>query len=96
MMDNPETISVIGENIQSGELTIDLVPTDETGTKNLCAELDEEIFIEPEDLLGKPFFFKVKIDNGKIIDNYTDCFVEYTLKVNEIDKETFRTEVVRV
>lgn len=54
------------------------------------------MFIEPEDLVGKPFFFKVKIESGKINENYTDCFVEYTLKVNEIDKETFRTEVVRI
>lgn len=36
MFDNPTTLSVIGEDDQCGELDVNMVPTDETGTKNLC------------------------------------------------------------
>ena len=94
LIDNPDTIAIIGENIHCGELKINILPSDDTGTRNLSEEMDEEMDCEPSDLLGKPFFFKVCVYNGKIPDNYSSVFVEYTLKVNEIDKETFRTEEV--
>jgi hypothetical protein len=36
MFDNPATLPIIGEDEQCGELTVNLIPTDETGTRNLC------------------------------------------------------------
>ena len=36
MFDNPSTFSIIGEYGLCGELDLDMIPTDETGTKNLC------------------------------------------------------------
>lgn len=36
MFDNPTTLSIIGEDDQCGDLMVNMVPTDETGTKNLC------------------------------------------------------------
>lgn len=36
MFDNPATIPILGEDEQCGELVVNLVPTDETGVKNLC------------------------------------------------------------
>ena len=42
MFDNPATLPIIGEDEQCGELVVNLVPTDETGSRNLCEEMDEE------------------------------------------------------
>lgn len=42
MLDNPADLAIIGENHQCGELKVDLIPTDETGEKNLSEEIDEE------------------------------------------------------
>lgn len=36
MFDNPATLPIIGEDEQCGEMTVNLIPTDETGTRNLC------------------------------------------------------------
>ncbi len=59
-----------------------MIPTDDTGTKNLCAEMDEEEEFEPEYLLDNPFFFNMIIDQAKIPDNFQNVFVEYALKKN--------------
>jgi len=37
MFDNPATLPIIGEDEHCGELVVNLVPTDETGERNLCA-----------------------------------------------------------
>ncbi len=42
MFDNPATLPMIGEDEQCGELLVNLVPTDETGTRNLCEEMDQQ------------------------------------------------------
>ena len=41
MFDNPATLSIIGEDDHCGDLVVNMIPTDETGTKNLCEEMDE-------------------------------------------------------
>ena len=42
MFDNPATLPIIGDDEQCGELEVNLVPTDETGTRNLCEQMDED------------------------------------------------------
>ena len=42
MFDNPCELPIIGEEEQCGLLSVNLVPTDETGERNLCEEMDEE------------------------------------------------------
>lgn len=36
MFDNPATLPIIGEDEHCGQLTVNLIPTDETGERNLC------------------------------------------------------------
>lgn len=43
-----------------------MVPTDETGERNLSTEIDEDEDCEPDDLIGKPFYFNVVIKSAKI------------------------------
>lgn len=42
MFDNPATLPIIGEDEHCGELVVNLIPTDETGVRNLCEEMDDE------------------------------------------------------
>ena len=95
MLDNPADLAIIGENHQCGELKVDLIPTDEAGQKNLSEEVDEEEDCEPEDLIGKPFYFNVVITSAKIPDNYENIFVEYSLRLNGSDLSVFKTEQVK-
>lgn len=83
MFDNPGTLPIIGEDEHCGEMVVNMIPTDQTGTKNLCevAE-DEEVEFEPEDLLDKPFYFLIIIESAKIPLNYEKVFIEYSLKID--------------
>ena len=74
---------------------VNLVPTDETGTRNLCEEMDEEeVEFEPEELLDKPFHFLIMIERGVIPLHFRDIYVEYTFRVSEFQKESFKTKSV--
>ena len=84
----------MGEDGHCGELVVNLVPTDETGQTNLCEEMDDEVQFEPEELLGKPFFFNLMIEEAKIPPNFESVFVEYALKVNEFNTDIFKTPSV--
>ena len=93
MFDNPTNLSIIGEDDQCGELVVNMVPTDETGAKNLCEEMDEEEDFEPEYLLDNPFHFNMIIEEAKVPDNFENIFVEYAIKVSEFKTEVFKTDV---
>ena len=95
MFDNLTTLSIIGEDDHCGEITVNMIPTDETGERNLCEEMDdEEIQFEPEELMEKPFYYNVIIEEAIIPDNYKNIFVEYSVKVDEKKSEIFRTDEV--
>lgn len=42
LMDTPNDLILVGDNGACGTLKVNLIPTDETGTKNLGKEMDEE------------------------------------------------------
>ncbi len=41
LFDNETTLSIIGEEDHCGEITVNMIPTDESGERNLCEEMDE-------------------------------------------------------
>lgn len=58
---------------------------------------DEEVEFEPEELLDKPFHFLIQIEEASIPQGrYSKMHVEYSFKVNEFVKETFRTAEVPI
>ena len=54
--------------------------------------MDEDVEFEPEELIDKPFFFNLFIQQAKIPENYENIFVEYTLKTDEFKSDTFKTD----
>jgi len=42
LMDTPNDLILVGDNGACGTLKVNLIPTDESGTKNLGKEMDEE------------------------------------------------------
>ena len=42
LFDNETTLSIIGEEDHCGEITVNMIPTDESGERNLCEEMDEQ------------------------------------------------------
>ena len=63
-MDNPSELTLVGENFQSGTLMVNLIPTDETGTRNLSEDIEdglEPAVKDPAELLEKRFDFRVII-----------------------------------
>ena len=95
MFDNPATLPIIGEDEQCGEMEVNLIPTDETGSRNLCEEMDEEeVQFEPEELLEKPFHFLIVVDKAMIPPRFQNIHIEYVFKVSQFQKETFKTKSV--
>lgn len=59
LIDNPSTISIIGQNLQvMGKLECNIIPCDEDESEDIPDELIPE---EPEDLIGKRIDFIVEI-----------------------------------
>lgn len=77
---------------------MNLIPTDETGTKNLSEMMEGEgEYIEDpmKDLLGKRLDFLIKIENAKLPQDFCrDTFVEYSLMNEENKFESFRTQFI--
>lgn len=95
MFDNPASLPIIGEDEHCGELIVNLVPTDDTGTRNLCEEMDEEeVEFEPEELIDKPLHYLIVVTSARIPTNYKDIFVEYQIRTNEHERQKFRTDTV--
>ena len=65
-------------------MSVNLIPTDETGKRNLSHECDDGLIEEIEDpnqLLNKRLDFLVVIDNINIEENPSyDCYVEYSVQ----------------
>jgi hypothetical protein len=91
-MDNPTDIPLVGERINFGAITVNLIPTDATGkivnflikgTMNLSYDIDCGIIPECEDpteLLDKRFDFNIAIETVNIEENPCEnCYVEYSL-----------------
>lgn len=96
MFDNPASLPIIGEDEHCGELIVNLVPTDDTGTRNLCEEMDEEeVEFEPEELIDKPLHYLIVVTSARIPTNYKDIFVEYQIRTNEHERQKFRTDTVK-
>jgi kinesin family protein 13 len=72
-----------------------LIPTDETGTKNLSEimEGEGEMIEDPsKDLCGKRLDFLVKIDNATLPEDFCkDTFVEYSLMNEDGSFSPFKT-----
>lgn len=75
-----------------------MIPTDETATKNLSdlMEGEGEYIDDPvKDILGKRLDFLIKIEQGKLPQDFCkDSFVEYSLMNEENKYENYRTETV--
>lgn len=72
-----------------------MIPTDETGERNLCQEMDDdENEFQPEELMDKPFYYNVVIEEAQIPDNFKNIYVEYSVKIDEKKSETFQTNIV--
>lgn len=44
--------------------------------------------------MGKPFYYNVEIQEAQIPDNYSNIYVEYSVKTDLVTSETFKTETV--
>ena len=55
---------------------------------------DEEAQFEPEELMDKPFYYNVVIEEATIPDNFQNIYVEYSVKIDEKKSETFQTNIV--
>lgn len=98
LLDNPVECQIVGDNGACGTLKMDIIPTDETGTKNLAEEMDEngEVIEDPNELLDKRLDFKVVIDSSTLPPHMCkDSYVEYSLMTQNGDQKTFRTEVIK-
>ena len=86
LMDNPSDLTLVGENFQSGNLNVNLIPTDDTGTRNLSDDIEdglEPAVDDPTELQGKRFDFRVVIDGAKLPENLCkDTFVEYSIQID--------------
>lgn len=75
-----------------------MIPTDETGTKNLSEimEGEGEFIDDPmKDLLGKRLDFLIKIEVAKLPQDFCrDTFVEYSILSEENKFEKFRTQII--
>ena len=47
-------------------------------------------------MLDKPLFYSVQVKQAKIPINYNNIYVEYAIKVDEENKELFKTNVVNI
>lgn len=95
LLDNETELALVHDNGECGSIFINLIPTDETGEINLSNQMEEtEESVEPEQLVGKPLYFRIVIEKAKIPDNYSNIYVEYDIKLNPDHKETFRTKIV--
>lgn len=98
-MDNPSDLTLVGENFQSGQLTVNLIPTDDTGTRNLSEDIEEGLepaVEDPSELLGKRFDFRVIIGLAKLPETLCkDTYVEYSVQTGDNKKiSTFKTKTV--
>lgn len=89
-MDNPSDLTLVGENGQYGSLSVNLLPTDDTGQRNLSDDIDDSLepaVEDPVELLGKRFDFRIVIQNAKLSETLCkDTFVEYAIQFNDNDK----------
>ena len=96
-VDNQADISIMSLDGSIGQLSIELIPTDITATKNLAEfnGLQGEFIEDPSELIGKRVDFMIKIDNAVFPGNqYKDVFVEYEVRNHKGDLEKFRSNTV--
>jgi hypothetical protein len=77
LIDNPTTISIIGQNLQvMGKLEVNIIPVDEDGESEIPDDLIPE---EPEDLIGKriDFIIEIKQATGLPKNFCRDVYCEY-------------------
>lgn len=46
-------------------------------------------------MLDKPLFYSVQVKQAKIPINYNKIYVEYAIKVDEENKELFKTNIIQ-
>lgn len=60
-----------------------MIPCDETGERNLALEMEEageDMIDDPQQLLGKEMYFKIKIGSATLPDNFCrDTYIEYAI-----------------
>ena len=79
---------------------MNLIPTDDTGTRNLSEDIEEGLepaVEDPNELLGKRFDFRVIIGLAKLPETLCkDTYVEYTVQTGDNKKiSTFKTKTVK-
>lgn len=86
LLDNQMDLTIVSEKGSFGQLKVNLIPTDSTGSKYMGDILEEkgEIVEEPQTLIGQPFNFKVNIISASLIEaNWKKIYIEYTLKIDD-------------
>ncbi|CAD8078169.1 unnamed protein product [Paramecium primaurelia] len=98
LMDNPCDLTLVGEHFQCGTLKVNLIPTDETGQRNLSEDIEDGIeppVEDPSELVGRRFDFRVSIESARLPENLCkDTYVEYSIQVEEKKKESFKTKTL--
>ena len=82
-MDNPSTVSIIGQNSQiMGKLKINIIPVDQDGESEVPDDMIPE---NPDDLIGQRIDFKVEISQALDLpeDFCKDIHCEYTFFLGE-------------
>ncbi len=81
-MDAPSELTLVGDNGACGALKINLIPTDETGQKNIEDSMDDdgEYIEDPMELLDRRLDFRVLVESAILPESFCkDTFVEYSI-----------------
>lgn len=63
MIDNPCLLEIMGDYEQRGSLSVNTIPTNESGSMNMAEQydLEQQCVEEPEEMLGYDLWFKINI-----------------------------------
>lgn len=78
---------------------MNLIPTEETGMRNLSDDIEDGLeppVEDPQELVGKRFDFRVVIESARLPENLCkDTYVEYTIQNEEKKtKDVFKTKTI--
>lgn len=97
LVENQADASIFSLEGPIGSLSLELFPTNASGTKNLSEDLDDEsAYIEdPSQLLGRRLDYIIKIKEAVFPGSqFKEVFVEYEIKNNKGEKESFRSNKI--
>ena len=93
LLDNPTTLTLVGDNGPIGKLKVNVVPVNEHGE-----EFNEntDLVDDPNELLSKRLDFTVEIEHAELPANFCqDTFCRYYLLNDQNEPQTFNTSIVQ-